>query len=84
MILLSPNSDFSKVFQNTFEKLRKEIGLNEGNLLKLDRKMYVEETMEADSYKRLKKQMMEAMENSKQSCSLRVDILALLLLFVYY
>ena len=52
--------------EEQLEKLRKEIGLNEGNLLKLDRKMYVEETMEADSYKRLKKQMMEAMENSKR------------------
>ena len=49
-----------------FEKLKKEIQLNEANLLKLDRKMHVEETMEADSYKRLKKQILEAMENAQR------------------
>lgn len=48
------------------EKLKKEIELNEASLLKLDRKMHVEETMEADSYKRLKKQILEAMENAQR------------------
>lgn len=47
-------------------KLNKEIEQHEDNLLKFDRKMYVEETMEGDSYKRLKKQALDAMEQAKR------------------
>jgi site-specific DNA recombinase len=52
--------------EEQFGKLKKEIEQHESNLLKFDHKMYVEETMEADSYKRLKKQALEAMEQAKR------------------